>query len=282
MGEERRTAAGRAASSGHIHPIEDPEAIGRLLESAQGEGLEVAAFVVALIDSGIRRGEARALRWGQIAWGLDEDDTRRHILIDKSRSRAATTDGHTKSGHNRAVGLSRRLRAALGDLYLSTEPRPAPDDLVFPSMDLGTLRMAWRRVTQQADLPGVLIKDCRDTYASHLLTAGFPIQWVSKQLGHSSIAITESRYAKYLGKAGSDHIYVEPARIEAGEIPTDVLARLHDSPQSPHKGDPFEVPGFLQDCEDTAESDVEAIRKSLDSLGGSIRSAVFPTTSRAS
>jgi len=74
MGEERRTAAGRAASLNHIHPIADPEAIERLIEAAARQGLEAAAFVIALIDSGAREGEVRALRWRCIAWGIDEDD----------------------------------------------------------------------------------------------------------------------------------------------------------------------------------------------------------------
>jgi integrase len=42
---------------------------------------------------------------------------------------------------------------------------------------------------------GVRLKDLRDTYASHLLTRGIPIQFVSRQLGHGGVSVTEQHYA---------------------------------------------------------------------------------------
>jgi len=91
----------------------------------------------------------------------------------------------------------------------------------------------------------VRIKDLRDTFASQLLTVGIPIQWVSRQLGHSGVSVTERHYAKYLGVGGDEFVYVEPLRLEPGEVPADLLSRLQDCSQSAHKDDPFTIPEHL-------------------------------------
>jgi integrase len=252
IGEQRKTAAGRAGSGPQCRPIEDPAAIQGLVDTVQeSEGLQVAAFVLALLDAGLRRGEALALRWRHIAWGADENDPRRHLAIGASRSRDSIKDGTTKSGHTRRVGLSRRLHGALGNLYLDRPPSDL-NDLIFPEINADSLRPTWQRIIGRADLPGVRVKDLRDTFASQLLTVGIPIQWVSRQLGHSGVSVTERHYAKYLGVGGDEFVYVEPLRLEPGEVPADLLSRLQDCSQSAHKGDPFTVPEVLQSAHKSA------------------------------
>lgn len=256
MAEERHTAAGRA-SRGDKRPVRDREALARLVEEARAEGVEMAALVLCLLDAGVRKGEALALRWERVAWGLNEDDTRRHLHIKASRSRGAAEDTGTKSGRDRRVTLSRRLRAALGELYLSRDPRPRQGARVFDLTE-GDADNAWSRITARADLPGVRMKDLRDTFGSWLLTLGIPIQYVSRQLGHGGIGVTETHYAEYLGEPGADHVYVAPPRLEPGEVPADLLARLRDCSQSAHRGDPFALPEFLQRSETALESEMEA------------------------
>jgi len=39
----------------------------------------------------------------------------------------------------------------------------------------------------------------RDTYASHLLSAGVQLAYVSAQLGHADVAITARHYARWCG-----------------------------------------------------------------------------------
>jgi hypothetical protein len=75
---------------------------------------------------------------------------------------------------------------------------------------------------------------------------GVSIQWVSKQLGHGSISVTETHYAKYLGARGEVFVYVEPARLAPGEVPADLLARLPDCSRVAHSGNPFDLPDSLK------------------------------------
>ena len=49
------------------------------------------------------------------------------------------------------------------------------------------------------------------------------------QLGHSDVATTARHYARWCG--GDE--YAEPKRLEPGEVPADLLARVQKSPHSP-------------------------------------------------
>jgi len=78
---------------------------------------------------------------------------------------------------------------------------------------------AWRRVVGRAGLVGVQFKDLRDSFASHLLTAGINPAYVSKLLGHQSWAVT-ANHARWVGEADY-RPRREPGR---GEVVTDLLA----------------------------------------------------------
>ncbi|MDH5567646.1 MAG: site-specific integrase, partial [Myxococcales bacterium] len=243
----RRSKKGREEESAKVRPIRNPADVSRLVETAAEHGTETRALVLALLDAGLRLGEALALRWCSIAWGSDEDDPRRHLAIDRTCSRGGELDS-PKSGRARKVQLSRRLRAALGDLYLARfqrDPRAyEAEALIFAGIDHRRFREGiWARIIREADLPGVVPKDLRDTFGSWLVSMGIPLQYVSRQLGHSTTVVTEKHYARWIPE---DDLYMEPERLRPGETPADLLARLSESPQSPHRGDPFAMPNFLQ------------------------------------
>ena len=73
----------------------------------------------------------------------------------------------------------------------------------------------WNRARREA------CRNLRDTFASQLLTAGIPLKYISKQLGHASTGVTEAHYARYIAEE-----YREPMRLTQGEVPADLLARL--------------------------------------------------------
>ena len=90
--------------------------------------------------------------------------------------------------------------------------------------------------------------------AATLLTLGIPIQFVSRQLGHGGVSVTEGHYARYLGSGGDEFLYVEPPRLEAGEIPADLLARIGNCSQIARSGDVFALPSDLEVADNAAES----------------------------
>ena len=55
-----------------------------------------------------------------------------------------------------------------------------------------------KKMAQRAGIGHRKLRDLRDSFASHLLSAGVPLVLVSKQLGHESQVLTEIHYAKRL------------------------------------------------------------------------------------
>ena len=105
-----------------------------------------------------------------------------------------------------------------------------PGAYVFASLDPANFRnREWRRILARAGMGQRALKDLRDSFASHLLTAGVQLGYLSLALGHADVAVTARHYARW---AGGD-VYREPLALEWGEVPPDLLARLGESHQSP-------------------------------------------------
>lgn len=101
--------------------------------------------------------------------------------------------------------------------------RPSPGAYLFASLDPANFRdRDRRRILARAGIGQRSPKDLWDTYASHLLTAGVRLGYVSLALGHADVAVTARHYARW---AVGD-VYREPLTLEWGEVPPDLLARL--------------------------------------------------------
>ena len=228
MRSRSRTQRGRAEAdpSRSVRPIEEPAQLARLVNEAHAEGSAAYLLVVLLLDAGLRLGEALGLRWGDIDWGADDGDRGRSLRIRRARARGGP-EGPPKSGRERQVGLSVRLRDSLADHYRERF-EPSPEAYVLEGIDPSNFRKReWRRILERAKLGHRALKDLRDTFASQLLTAGVQLGYVSQQLGHADVAVTARHYARWVGGAE----YREAIQLKEGELPADVLARL-DRPQT--------------------------------------------------
>src|SRR5262249_22198316 len=217
---------------------------------ARREGLVAYVYTLLGLDAGLRQAEAVGLRWGSVVWGVGEDDTTRHLRIVESRPRGKGNGEAPKSGRARSEALSRRLRAALLDLYRERW-QPSDEELVLEGLrPTGLPGREWRRIRQRSKLGTVRYKDLRSTFASQLFTAGVPLGWVSRALGHSSPVVTAAHYSRYLGEAED---YRDPMTRKAGEVVPDLLSRL------PGTGRPQSDPSRGETTTDPS-SDVEQIR----------------------
>jgi integrase len=218
-----RTKAGRAEAEGadRIRPIETPAGLAAFVAASAAQPGPGHLLEVMLLDSGLRLGEALGLKWGAVALGSDPSDPSRSLRIRETRARGRHVGG-TKSGRERVVAMSRRLRALLLEHRMASG-RPEPGELVLAGIEPSNYRTRrFAKVAKAAGLDGLTPKSLRDTFASQLLTAGVQLSYVSKQLGHSDVAVTARHYARW---AGGD-VYREPMRLEAGEVPADLLARM--------------------------------------------------------
>ncbi|MFN2495395.1 MAG: site-specific integrase [Pseudonocardiaceae bacterium] len=159
------------------------------------------------MGTGLRRGEALALRWS------DVDTEARVLFVHPKRGTLSDVAGHlvftapkTKGG-SAGVGMSARVVAAFGRQRQRqdverTEWGKAYEDigLVFARENGAPLRPEYALarfivLTEAARLPRVRLHDLRHLAATLMLAAGVPLALVSKTLRHSKTAITADLYA---------------------------------------------------------------------------------------
>ena len=141
-------------------------------------------FTVAAF-TGLRLGELRGLRWGDIDW------TRRVVFV--RRSFTVDADGPTKSGKVRSVPLVDQAARALDQL--STRERWTEDeDRVFVN-DVGdhiedsALRRRFYQALEDAGLPHIRFHDLRHTFGTIAVQA-FALTDVKAFMGHADIQTT--------------------------------------------------------------------------------------------
>jgi len=150
-------------------------------------------LVLVLAYSGLRWGEATALRVFDIDFGRRRVDVRRafsdvgcHVIL-----------GTPKSHQSRTVPVPRFVAAELAEAVTGKHP----DDLVFTVPSGSVVRLPnWRRAVflparAQAGLSDRFrIHDLRHTAASLMIQAGYPPKMLQEIMGHASITTTLDLY----------------------------------------------------------------------------------------
>jgi integrase len=209
-----KTAKSRALDSSNCKPVA-METMAKLLPRLSGDLLTT---VLLCYEMGLRIGEATGVRWEDITFGSDENDTSRSILI--QRARVGNRKGNTKSGLSRRVAFSRRMRNYLMAKFMEAG-RPARGWVVEQSWH-SNIHDRLEKAAKVAKVEKPNFKDFRDTYASTLITHGIVLKWISLQLGHASVSVTERHYARYMAVDG----YQNPWVVPDGCLPSDLLETL--------------------------------------------------------
>ncbi|WP_083543583.1 tyrosine-type recombinase/integrase [Rhodococcus sp. 2G] len=161
-----------------------------------------------LASTGMRRGEALALRWVDV--DLTEGSVNIRRALDSSQTGKGSVKG-TKTGRNRVVDIDdgtvevlRSHRATRGSLSLGLARGEA---LVFGNdsgepRNVRSVSNSWGHRVGKAQaklgadaLPSLRLHGLRHTHASLLLAAGVPVKVVSERLGHASVSVTMDVYA---------------------------------------------------------------------------------------
>ena len=166
--------------------------------------LKEMAFVLLLLHTGLRRGEATALTLA------DVDMKSGMININKSlyheNNRALVKDPKTKAGM-RIVPILDELKPALAQYLLSMNSQ-----ILFPAVSNGaymsqtSFRRFWNKIIRKITDAGITANDItphifRHTYTSRLVKNGVSIKDAQYVLGHSSAKVTLDIYAHFDPKA---------------------------------------------------------------------------------
>jgi integrase len=181
----------------HLTPVQ----VAALLQAARGT--RYAPLFTLLVHTGLRRGEALALRWSDV-------DLERHLL--RIRGTLSRVDGTLTVTEPKTAKSKRFVPISAPAEHLLRAVQAGQD------AERGRAGSAWRETGfvfttelgepcdprnalralyvagARAGLPGVRLHTLRHTAASVMLTQGVPLKVVSDLLGHSSIAITGDVY----------------------------------------------------------------------------------------
>ncbi|MBI5410501.1 MAG: site-specific integrase [Nitrospirae bacterium] len=152
-------------------------------------------FVFLLFRTGMREGEAVALRPG------DVDVRSRLILVERNLASGRFLEDRPKNGRRRQVDIAADLLTVLKDhlALRCTESalfgREGPEWL-FTTPEGYQIRSnnfrdrIWNPLLASLGLRYRCVHAIRHTYATRLIMAGAPLVYVQRQLGHSSIQVT--------------------------------------------------------------------------------------------
>jgi len=167
-----------------------------------------------LLHTGLRRGEALALKWKHVDMGLASLGVAAYLSVTQSlnkvNGRLVLREPKTVAGKRR-VALPPSLvlllrqhrdeqsaagallgRTLTGEDYVFSHPDGTP-------LDPSTVSHTFSRILRQAGLPCMPLHSLRHTHATFLLQAGVHPRVAMERLGHSSIRVTLDTYSHVVG-----------------------------------------------------------------------------------
>jgi integrase len=180
------------------------------LDTVKKRLAEHYALILLLARTGMRIGEALALKWGDLDFNGRFIEVKRSVVRDK-----ITTP---KSGKTRRVDMSLQLLETLKAHELVSKKKGLAlglgdlPEYVFTNR-VGRLidKNSWRRrifykAVKKAGLRQIRIHDLRHTYATLRISKGDNVADVSNQLGHHSVKLTMDVYCQWFPGKKKDEV----------------------------------------------------------------------------
>jgi integrase len=180
-----------------------------LLETCREHYPEYHPMFLLMLRTGVRLGEALALKWSDVDWNS------RFIQVARSYRRRETSG--TKTGKTRRVDISDQLLETLKSLYIQRKREVLSlglrevDGIIFhngkgKSRGQNSVRYIFKKVLMKAGLRNLRPHDMRHSYASQLLSDGVTPVYVKNQLGHHSIEITVDIYGHWIPSGNQEAV----------------------------------------------------------------------------
>jgi integrase len=223
-------------------PIETLDETEALLDASRELGCEyVHLMLLLMLDAGLRRGEAFATRRVDCQLGENMKDRSRVLAVVENRPMGFAAE-LPKSGRTRWVPMSWRIRCHVREFFaLGSESKPLMGP--WPHQQDYFQRKIFTDLSKAAGLGRRRPKDLRDTFASHLLTAGWDTTQIMRWMGHApgSWAMFRNRYAKWIS-VKEEQAWRAPTVLLDWQVPTDLMTHPRvwtpSQPQTDPKAEP--------------------------------------------
>ncbi len=194
-----------------------PAELHRFLEANQEDELFPMLRLVAM--SGLRRGEACGLRWGDVDLDKGTIDVRQQLVIVSAGDggHVAVMQATTKSDAGRrhidldrtTVAVLRAHRSRQAKLRLAVGAGWTDSGLVFTrdtgeQLDPDRVSQKFETRATRFDGPRLRFHDLRHTHCAHLIGAGVNVKTISRRLGHASVSFTLDRYGHLMPEADGE------------------------------------------------------------------------------
>ncbi len=148
---------------------------------------------MTLYYSGMRRGEALALNWGDIDF---DNDT---INVDKTKIKNRVETTSTKNGVNRKIQMPKFVMRLLSQLKAQSETDPKMTYVVFGSykkpLAETTVSRRFQKYIKISQVKKIRLHDLRHSHASYLINKNTVISVISQRLGHKNVSTTLNTYS---------------------------------------------------------------------------------------
>jgi integrase len=166
---------------------------------------EFYVFILCLARTGMRIGEVTAIQW------IDIDFEKNYIIVRRNIPHHRQVETTKTAASQRKVDMSPELAAEFKRLRTERKKQALADGTVFDAGEWifrtedGTpvhytnfLRRVWHKVQDQAKVRRRTPHDLRHSWASHMLSSGADLAYVSAQLGHANPSITLRIYSHWV------------------------------------------------------------------------------------
>lgn len=173
----------------------DIETMKKLIEQAHETWFQ--NFLALSFFTGLRTGEAVALKWSDIDFNLQE------IEVKRSRRYGKDTSPKTQKSKRVVPIFDELMPYLLSQRELTKEYE---SEYVFLSMygtpfnDGNRIRdYHWKRLLEKLNLPYQRLYDTRSTFATMMLSSGkFSINQIAQMMGHTNIEMLIHKYNKFI------------------------------------------------------------------------------------
>ena len=171
------------------------------------KGCRLEHLILLMFSTGLRCGEACALKWDDIVFTSDSSG---YVIVNKTVSRignqTAVTQPKTEHSNRKVFFNNKELVDKLKEVKSKSNSHwfaPKSKDKDKPMNPLLVNEYYFRDMSIKAGIPRITSHYARVTYASYALEKGMSIKNLQKQLGHANSILIHTVYAKDVGTAES-------------------------------------------------------------------------------